>query len=285
MDELNGKVAVVTGGASGIGLAMGRAFAAEGMKVVLADIEVDALDAAVAGFDQAADVLGVRCDVSDGAQVDALRDAALERFGAVHLVCNNAGVSAGGPVWEHSVADWDWVLGVNLMGVVHGVRAFTPLFIEQGEGHVVNTASMAGLISPPFMAAYTVSKHAVVALTETLFADLQLAGHTGVGASVLCPGWVRTRIHEAGRNRPEGHGGDVAIGLAGEGMQEFINEVIASGLDPAVVADQVVDAVKHRQFYVLTHPAWSEAITRRTELIVEGADPQVANLPAPARHE
>jgi NAD(P)-dependent dehydrogenase (short-subunit alcohol dehydrogenase family) len=279
MDELNGKVAVVTGGASGIGLAMGHAFAAEGMKVVLADIEVDALDEAVAGFGDDHEVIGVRCDVSDADQVDALRDAALERFGAVHVICNNAGVSAGGPVWEHSVADWEWVLGVNLMGVVHGIRSFTPLFIEQGEGHVVNTASMAGLTSPPFMAIYNVSKHAVVTLTETLFADLQLAGHAGVGASVVCPGWVRTRIHEAGRNRPETLGGDVVVGLAGEGMQEFINEVIASGLDPSVVADQVVQAVKDRQFYVLTHPAWNEAITRRTELIIEGSDPQIASLP------
>jgi NAD(P)-dependent dehydrogenase (short-subunit alcohol dehydrogenase family) len=279
MDDLMGKTAVVTGGASGIGLAMGHAFADQNMKVVLADIETDALDEAVAGFDDGAEVVGVLCDVSDGAQVEGLRDAALDHFGGVHLVCNNAGVSAGGPVWENSLADWNWVLGVNLMGVVHGIRAFTPLFIEQGEGHIVNTASMAGLTSPPFMAIYNVSKHAVVTLTETLFADLQLAGHTGVGASVLCPGWVRTRIHEAGRNRPEGQGGDVAIGLASEGMQEFINEVIASGLDPAVVADQVVNAVRGRQFYVLTHPAWNEAITRRTELIVEGSDPQIANLP------
>lgn len=279
MDDLNDKVAVVTGGASGIGLAMGRAFAAEGMRLVLADIEGDTLDAAVVGFGDGAEVIGVRCDVSDATQVDALRDAAVERFGAVHVVCNNAGVSAGGAIWETSLDDWEWVLGVNLMGVVHGIRAFAPLFIEQGEGHIVNTASMAGLISPPFMAIYNVSKHAVVTMTETLFADLQLAGATGVGASVLCPGWVKTRIHEAGRNRPEGSGGDVAVGLAGEGMQEYISEVIASGLDPAVVADQVVQAVRERQFYVLTHPAWNEGITRRTELIVQGADPQAASLP------
>lgn len=178
--ELRGKVAVVTGGASGIGLALGTACAVEGMRVVLADIEAGALEQAAASLPAGAEVEAVVCDVSDAAQVDALRDRALERFGAVHLVANNAGVSAGGPTWEHTLEDWEWVLGVNLWGVIHGVRTFTPLLIEQGEGHIVNTASMAGLISAPYMAAYTVSKHAVVALSETLFSDLHLTAWQSV---------------------------------------------------------------------------------------------------------
>jgi len=278
MDQLSDKVAVVTGGASGIGLAMGRAFADKGMKVVLADIEEATLERVAADLPDDTELATVRCDVSDAAQVEALRDEALNRFGAVHVICNNAGVSAGGPIWEQSLADWEWVLGVNLMGVVHGIRAFAPLFIEQGEGHVVNTASMAGLTSPPSMASYNVSKHAVVTMSETLFADLRLAGVTGVGVSVLCPGWVRTQIHEAGRNRP---GGPLAPDPDPEraGYREIITQVIASGLDPAHVAELVVGAVEHRRFYILTHPEWNEAITGRTHRIVEGSDPQVGFLP------
>lgn len=290
MDELTGKVAVVTGGASGIGLALGRAFAAEGMSIVLADIEADALDKAVADLPEGTQVDAVKCDVSDNAQVDALRDRALDRFGAVHVVCNNAGVSAGGPVWENSLDDWRWVLGVNLWGVVHGIRAFTPLMIEQGEGHVVNTASMAGLISAPFMGMYNVSKHSVVTLSETLFADLQFAGAEGVGVSVLCPGWVQTRIHEAGRNRPAGsiEGGQTPVGdtaEGGEGAEEasgyadFVGALIAGGLAPVDVASQVVDAVRTRRFYVLTHPEWIPMVTNRTDRIAAGGDPGTATLP------
>lgn len=279
MEELSGRVAVVTGGASGIGLAMGRAFAARDMKVVLADIEAEALDKALADFPAGSEVEAVECDVSDAAQVDALRDRAVERFGGAHVVCNNAGVSAGGPVWEHSLDDWQWVMGVNLWGVVHGVRAFTPLMIEQGEGHMVNTASMAGLTSPPFMGIYNVTKHSVVTLSETLFADLQMAGVDGVGVSVLCPGWVNTRIHEAGRNRP---GGDVDGGAGSAtapGFSDFVGSLLAGGLDPADVAAQVVDAIGTRRFYVLTHPEWKTMITGRTDRIVAGADPNIATLP------
>ncbi|HEX2578552.1 MAG TPA: SDR family NAD(P)-dependent oxidoreductase [Aquihabitans sp.] len=277
MEQLDGKVAIVTGGASGIGLALGRAFAAEGARVVLADIEADALDKAVAELPDGTEVEAVTCDVADAAQVDALRDRALERFGAVHVVCNNAGVSSGGLVWEQSLDDWDWVLGVNLMGVVHGVKAFTPLMIEQGEGHIVNTASMAGLTSPPFMAIYNVTKHAVVTLSETLFADLRMAGAEGVGVSVLCPGWVQTRIHEAGRNRP-GPSGDPAEAMP-SGFSEFVGGLIASGLDPADVAGQVLDAVKARRFYVLTHPEWDTMISGRVDRILAREDPSIATLP------
>ncbi len=282
-EQLSGKVAVVTGAASGIGLAMGRAFAAEGMDVVLADIERDRLEEVAADFPEGTGVEVVTCDVSDPDQVDELRERAVARFGTVHVVANNAGVSTGGPVWEQTLHDWRWVLGVNLWGVIHGVRSFTPLLLDQGEGHIVNTASMAGLVSPPFMGVYNVTKHAVVTLTETLHADLQLAGASGVGASVLCPGWVRTRIHEAGRNRPEElpAAGDAAAGgaFADPGVADFVADLIHSGLDPADVAAMVVDAVQHRRFYVLTHPEWSGMISARTDRIVAGEDPVIGGLP------
>ncbi len=276
MEDLNGKVAVVTGGASGIGLALGRAFAAEGMKVVLADIEEAALEKAVAELPEGTEVETVACDVADAAQVDALRDAALDRFGAVHVVCNNAGVGSGGLAWEVPLEDWNWVLGVNLMGVVHGIRAFTPLLIEQGEGHIVNTASMAGVTSPPFMAPYNASKHAVVTLSETLHADLQISGATGVGVTALCPGWVRTRIHESARNKP-GAGPSADAGAGGD-VKNAVEGFIANGLDPDQVAELVVDAVRTDRFYVLTNPEWIKGVTARTDRIVAGEDP-VALLP------
>ena len=283
MDDLTGKVAVITGGASGIGLAMGRAFAAEGMKIVLADIEAAALKEAAASFNDEVEVESVVCDVADAEQVDALRDTALARFGSVHVVCNNAGVSAGGLAWEGPLDDWKWVLGVNLWGVIHGIRSFTPLLIEQGEGHIVNTASMAGLVSPPYMATYNASKHAVVTLSETLYADLEITGAAGVGVSVLCPGWVRTRIHEAGRNRPSVSGavdGETpALTEEQAGLFEVISGLIGSGIDPADVAVQVLDAVKARRFYVLTHPDWKPAIAQRADQIVAEENPRVAHLP------
>jgi NAD(P)-dependent dehydrogenase (short-subunit alcohol dehydrogenase family) len=280
VEDLLGKVAVVTGAASGIGLALTRALLAQGAKVVMADIEVDALEAASVGLGSDAEVLTMVCDVSDPVQVEALRDAAVARFGTVHVVVNNAGVSSAGPVWTQSLEDWQWVLGVNLYGVVNGIRTFAPLLIEQGEGHIVNTASMAGLTSPPFMSTYNVSKHAVVTLSETLFADLALAGASGVGVSVLCPGWVRTRIHEAARNRPGSPAPDVDGPTAGFG--DFVGALIADGLDPDDVADQVIDAILTRRFYILTHPDWMPMITGRVDRIVEGRDPAVAGLPEPA---
>lgn len=280
MQEMDGKVAVVTGAASGIGLSMARAFAAEGMKVVMADIEVGPLDEAAGSLGPDADVAPTRCDVSSAADVEALRDFALDRFGAVHVVCNNAGVGNGGPAWDQPLAEWEWVLGVNLWGVIHGVHTFAPLLIAQGEGHIVNTASMAGLTSPPMMAAYNVSKHAVVALSETLFSDLQVTGATGVGVSVLCPGWVRTRIHESARNRPgtaAPSGGDRAEAPTAEALDinGLIGGFIASGLDPDDVAAMVVNAVRERHFYVLTHPEWMPGVTDRAQRMVDGRDPGI----------
>lgn len=278
MDTIEGKVAVVTGAASGIGSALARRFAGEGAAVVLADVE----EAALAEFEgelaaTGARVLAVPTDVSDGAAVDALRDAALERFGAVHLVCNNAGVAVGGKTWEHTVEDWDWILGVNLWGVVHGVRAFTPVLLAQGEGHIVNTASMAGLVSPPFMSAYNATKHAVVALSESLHGELAMEGGQ-VGVSVLCPGWVKTRIHDADRNRPDGEAGGGSPDEAGarEGFRQVVAGLIAGGIEADGVADLVLDAVLSRRFYVLTHPDWSPLITDQARRVVGGEPPSGA---------
>ncbi len=271
MDDLQGKVAVITGGASGIGLAVARSAAAEGMRLVLGDIEeVPLREAEKALGETGAEVLGVVTDVADGASVRALRDRALDRFGAVHLVHNNAGVGVGGPIWEISEEDWRWILDVNLWGVVHGINAFVPLLMEQGEGHVVNTASIAGLVASPFLGPYNATKQAVVAISETLFKDLQLAG-SPVGVSVLCPGFVQTRIDESERNRPSW--APAAEGEEAENMRGAIKALIASGISPAVVADGVIDAVKTNTFYILTHPELDSVVRTRFEDIDQRRPP------------
>ena len=264
MQELTGKVAVVTGAASGIGKATATAFAAEGMKVVLADIEQAALDAAVAELTEAGHtVLGVRTDVSDSASVEELADRTVREFGGVHVVHLNAGVAAGGPVWTLSEKDWAWVLGVNLWGVIHGVRSFVPRMIAQGEpAHVVNTASMAGLTSSAFMSAYNVSKHGVVTLSETLQRDLAMTG-APINVSVLCPGWVNTGIGESGRNRPDDLRNPDGPNLLEGGGASPLKGVLEAGLQPAEVAAMVLDAVKHDRFYILTHPEWNEMVRLR----------------------
>lgn len=284
MQELTGRVAVVTGGASGIGLALAHAFAAEGMKVVIADIEPDALERAAAELgDAGAEVRAVVCDVSDGAAVDALASAAVDAFGAVHVVCNNAGVSGGGLLQDLTTKDWEWILGVNLWGVIHGVRAFLPLLVAQGQGHIVNTGSVLGLFSAPFTAPYSVSKYGVVALSESLFHELAMTSPE-VGVSVLCPGWVDTNLHSADRNRPTelrddtetdtdtGTDTDDPPGV-GDGIGEVLKGVMAEGMAPADVAAKVVAAVKDRQFYVITHESSNDAIAGRAEAILERRDP------------
>lgn len=283
MDEFAGKVAVITGGAAGIGLAMARRFGAEGMRLVIADIQQDALDAAVAALGaEGIETIGVRADVSDRAQVQAIADAAMAEYGAVHLACNNAGVGSGGLTWELTEADWKWVLGVDLWGVIHGVGIFTPLIIASGGGHVVNTASMAGLTSPPFMGPYNVAKHGVVALSESMYLELQMSAPT-VGITVVCPGWVQTGIHESDRNRPsEGEQAADSEVTAEDAanLRDFIGALIADGLRPEDVADQVFDAVANDRFYVLTHPEWSQMVRRNTERMLAGDNPQMT-IPGP----
>jgi NAD(P)-dependent dehydrogenase (short-subunit alcohol dehydrogenase family) len=267
-----GRVAVVTGAASGIGLALCRRLSAGGLRVVMADVDGDALGRAAARLTAAGrEVLPVITDVSRPEQVDALRDRVVAEFGAVHVVCNNAGVALGGSLWEMTVADWEWVLGVNLWGVINGVRSFVPLLLEQDAGHVVNTASIAGLV-PATLGAYSVTKHAVVALSEGLSVELQARGGR-VGVSVLCPGWVRTGIAGSHSRRPgTGDGSGPAAGSRAEGMR-LAREMVRHAISPDAVAGTVVDAIRMRRFYVLTHPDLNDRIRRRAEAILAGDPP------------
>lgn len=280
MEDLQGRVAVVTGAASGIGRAMATAFAGEGMRLVVADVEAAALESAAHELrDGGADVFAVTADVSRPEDVERIATAAMDVFGALHVACNNAGVAAGGLTWEIDLSTWEWVLGVNLMGVVHGLHAFTPRIIASGGGHIVNTASMAGLTSNPGMAAYNASKHAVVTISETMAMELSLV-HPEVGISVLCPGWVRTQINRSERNRPgpepvvEG-----ATDVTGDerlaAMRAMIDQLVSEGLEPAEVAALVVDAVRTRRFYVLTHPEWQGMVRDRVDRMLGGQDPAI----------
>lgn len=271
--ELKDKVTVITGGASGIGLAIARRFAADGARLVLADIEEDALSDAVAELsDAGAVVAGVRTDVTDPASLASLRDETLSLHGAVHVLCNNAGVAAGVPVWEVSLDVWHWVMEVNVFGVINGIHAFVPTMIEQGEGHVVNTASIAGLIAAPGIGPYTASKQAVVSISETLLQDLAAAG-APVGVSVLCPAFVRTRIHEAERNAPAGLDRDFTEGAAAQATWGVFGALVQAGIDAAVVADAVAEAVADGRFYVLTHPETHAWVRGRFETILGGGSP------------
>jgi NAD(P)-dependent dehydrogenase (short-subunit alcohol dehydrogenase family) len=264
MRELRDKVAVVTGGASGIGRAMAARFAAEGMRVVIADIE----EAPLQRTAEELGVLGVPCDVSDAESVHALRDAVLDEHGTVHLLCNNAGVGGGGAIATSTLADWQWVLGVNLWGVVHGLHAFLPLLIDQGEGHVVNTASVAGLVAGPGIGPYNASKYAVVAISETL--RVELPG-TGVGVSVLCPGYVRTNIFTSQRNRPEDLRNPSARPAARRANAEIIAAMERESLPPEQVADQVHDAVVDDRFWIITHPDLLTAYAARSQELLGGS--------------
>jgi len=278
MKDLKGKVAVITGGASGIGRAVAERAAAEGMKVVIGDIEEGPLKAAEDELSsRGGEAMGVLSDVSDAASVRELRDKALDRFGAVHLVHNNAGVGLGGPIWDVSEEDWRWILGVNLLGVVHGIATFVPLLLEQREGHVVNTASIAGLATAPFLGPYNATKQAVVAISETLFKDLQSVGApAGVGVSVLCPGFVQTRIAESDRNRPAWAAQPEA--KAAEALRGAMQNMVDGGIPPAVVADRVIDAVRTNTFYILTHPELTSALQTRFDDIVRGRPPTPAAI-------
>jgi NAD(P)-dependent dehydrogenase (short-subunit alcohol dehydrogenase family) len=275
MENLRDRVAVVTGGASGIGLGMARAFADAGAKLVLADIEPEPLEAAVNALrDAGAEAIGVRCDVADASSVDALRDETLSTYGAVHVLCNNAGVGGGtpAPIWDQPPDEWDWVMGVNFSGVLHGIQRFVPAILEHGEGgHVVNTASIAGLIEGGGI--YGVSKHAVVALSESMYRDAQLRG-LPLGVSVLCPGWVNTRILEAERNRPEApRPTPESENPMVQQFRQVAANLVKGGMDPDAVGRQVVDAIRTDRFYILTH-RWEDMVRNRMEHILEGRNPE-----------
>ncbi|MDB5909573.1 MAG: hypothetical protein JWP34_3687 [Massilia sp.] len=280
MKNFKDKVAVITGGASGLGREFAHRAADLGMHLVLADVQQDALDEARAELESGgATVLAMLCDVRKAEQVQALADATIAKFGAVHLVFNNAGVGSGGLIWENSEADWEWVLGVNLWGVIHGVRIFTRLMLDCAardssfEGHIVNTASMAGLLSAPAMGVYNVSKHAVVALSETLFHDLQLV-NAPIGASVLCPYFVPTGISQSHRNRPDDvkmTGRPTASQTAAQAM--MVKAVESGKVSAADVAKITFDAIGAGQFYIYSHPGALGNVAARMDEIVHQRNP------------
>jgi NAD(P)-dependent dehydrogenase (short-subunit alcohol dehydrogenase family) len=279
ISDFKGKTAVLTGAGSGFGLECARIGARLGMNLVLADVQQDALDKAAAEMTAAgAQVLAVRLDVSKAAEVEALGAAVLARFGAPHFVFNNAGVGAGGLIWENTLKDWEWVIGVNLMGVAHGVRVFTPMMLEAAkkdpawQGHIVNTASMAGLLNAPNMGIYNVSKHAVVSLSETLYQDLALVTDQ-ISASVLCPFFVPTGISQSQRNRPD----DLPAAkptksqLIGQAMSD---KAVGSGkVTAADVAQKVFDAIAANQFYIYSHPKAIGSVQTRLEDILQARNP------------
>ena len=280
MRDFAGKVAVVTGAASGIGLGLATRFAQEGMKVVMADVETAALDAAVTRLRrQEHDVLGVVTDVSAAASVEALRDKALEAYGKVNILCNNAGVGGRGAsaeIWGATEKDWQWALGVNLWGVIHGVRTFLPVMMAQDEdGHIVNTSSAAGVT--PGTRVYSVTKHAVVSYTEALFYDLEHAA-SKLHCSVLCPGVINTNIMYSTRNRPDAlleDGAGRELTPEGKARADRVKEIAeTTGMAPEQLADIVVNAIREEQFWILTHDYYDDAIRGRMEGILARSNPQ-----------
>lgn len=284
MQTLAGRTAVVTGGASGMGRAFCVRLARAGMRIVMADIEDAALQTAAAELAATgAEVLAVRCDVSRPEDHQAVLDAALDRFGQLNVVCLNAGVGgANGRSWTLSLEDWNWTLGVNLWGVVHGIRTFVPHLLSHGDGHVVTTASIAGHTSSPFGAPYNVTKHAVVTLTETLYNELQKES-SSIGVTCLCPGFVHTNIIDSARNRPAGTGtgtGTAPRESGGSRFMEIARRMIENGKPPAEVADLVHDAIINNQFWLFTDEVWDVPIERRHQEILERRPP---TMPTPRR--
>jgi NAD(P)-dependent dehydrogenase (short-subunit alcohol dehydrogenase family) len=269
------RVAVVTGAASGIGLALAERFATEGMKVVVADIEAPALAKAAEGLRRMAPaVLATRVDVSRAEDVERLAGETYAAFGAAHVVCNNAGVAVLGAVHEHTLADWQWVINVNLWGVIHGVRAFLPRMLAAGdEGHIVNTASMAGLTTAPFMSVYDVTKHGVVALSEALYKEMQVTG-APIGVSVVCPGLIDTNIMRSSRNRPEELAEEGKAGPMAQAFGQALSDRLAGGYPPAEVAAQVLQGIREGRFYIVpAQPEVKANITVRAQDLIELRNP------------
>jgi NAD(P)-dependent dehydrogenase (short-subunit alcohol dehydrogenase family) len=269
--DFRGKTAFITGGASGIGLGMARAFGRTGMDVVVADIDKKAAVAAVAQLaEQQIRAVPVYCDVSERGSVRAAALEAVAAFGKVHIVCNNAGVAVGGPIGAVGERDWDWIIDVNLKGVVYGTETFTPLIVSHGEGgHIINTASMAGMLSPPGLEPYSATKFAVVALSEGWL--LQLAP-LGIGVSVLCPGFVRTRIHESGRGRQDRYGGQGEVDPGVAATREAAAQQVLSGIDPDIVGERALEAVKAGEPYIFTHPNMKPFVEQRFQAILAAFD-------------
>jgi len=278
MKEFRGRTAFVTGGASGIGLSMARAFGRAGMNVVLADIDRDtASEAAERLSHEQIKAIPVRCDVVERASIEAAAQEAIDAFGKMHVVCNNAGVAVGGPIGAVKERDWDWIIDVNLKGVVHGTEIFAPLIRSHGEGgHIVNTASMAGMVSPPGMEPYCATKFAVVAMSEGWHQQLAPAN---IGVSVLCPGFVKTRIHESGRARQDKYGGvgEVDPGV-GDTREQAVQNVL-NGIDPDIVGNRVLEAIQNGELYIFTHPAMRPFVEARFQMILAAFD-AASNSPA-----
>jgi NAD(P)-dependent dehydrogenase (short-subunit alcohol dehydrogenase family) len=274
VNQFKDKVAVITGAVSGIGRALADRCVREGMKTVLADVEGEALTKTAASLKAAgATVLAVRTDVSQARDVEALAQKTLEAFGAVHLLCNNAGVGTAGSLLETTLAEWEWVMGVNLWGVIHGVRVFAPLMLAQDtECHIVNTASDAGLISGPGLGSYKVTKHGVVTLSETLYHELAERG-AKVKVSVLCPGIVNTRIMDSARNRPGPPPTTGSLSPASKTQWEFLRQLVQAGMPPAQVADTVFEALRKDKFYILTHPEDKAYVRTRMDDILQERNP------------